>query len=83
MTRGIGRDATPEVRELTLKTAALLESLGHQVDEVAPPVPDWFADDFLLYWGMLAMLVVRSGRLTHGSSWDQTGSTTSPWASTG
>ena len=70
MTRGIGRDATPEVRELTLKTAALLESLGHQVDEVAPPVPDSFADDFLLYWGMLAMLVVRSGRLTHGSSWD-------------
>ena len=30
-TRSISREASPEVRELTLKTAALLEELGHKV----------------------------------------------------
>ena len=62
VTQGVGRDASPEVRELTLKTAALLESMGHRVEEIDPPVPDSFADDFLLYWGMLAMVVMRTGR---------------------
>ena len=31
--------ASPEVRELTLKTAALLEELGHRVTEIENPVP--------------------------------------------
>ena len=70
VTHGAGRDASPEVRELTLKTASLLESLGHRVEEIDPPAPDSFADDFLLYWGMLAMLVVRTGRASFGPTWD-------------
>ncbi|WP_110240939.1 amidase [Nocardioides gilvus] len=70
VTEGIGRAATPEVRELTLKTAALLEGLGHDVEEVAPPVPDWFADQFLLYWSMLSMFLVRTGPRAHRGSWD-------------
>lgn len=70
VTEGIGRAATPEVRELTLKTAALLEGLGHEVEEVAPPVPDWFADQFLLYWSMLSMFLVRTGPRAHRGSWD-------------
>ena len=70
VTEGIGRAATPEVRELTLKTAALLEGLGHTVEEVAPPVPDWFADQFLLYWSMLAMFLVRTGPREHRGTWD-------------
>lgn len=70
VTQGIGRAAAPEVRELTLKTAALLESMGHRVEEIDPPVPESFADDFLLYWGMLAMIIVRTGRASFGSSWD-------------
>src|SRR6478735_9040338 len=69
-TRGIGRGCSPEVVELTLKTAQLLEELGHQVEEVVHPAPDATADDFLLYWSMLAMMVVRTGRLQAGSSWD-------------
>ena len=32
-TGALGRSATPEVTELTQKTAALLESLGHHVEE--------------------------------------------------
>ncbi|MGV0801733.1 amidase family protein, partial [Mycolicibacterium elephantis] len=38
-TRSISRDASPEVRELTLKTAALLEELGHRVTTIDNPVP--------------------------------------------
>jgi len=65
-----GRAASPEARDLTLATAALLEELGHQVTEVAPPVPDSFVGDFLVYWSTLANFVVRTGRLSHGPSWD-------------
>jgi len=70
-TSGVGVSASPEVAELTLATVALLEQLGHTVEEVEPPVPDGFRDDFLLYWAALAMFVVRSGRRTHGRSWDR------------
>ncbi|PUA82594.1 amidase [Nocardioides currus] len=70
VTKGIGRESSPEVAELTLETASLLESLGHRVEEIDPPVPDSFVDDFLLYWGSLAMFIVRTGRMSFGPSWD-------------
>jgi len=70
VTAAAGRSASPEVRELTLKTAALLEGLGHRVEEIEAPVPDYFADDFILYWSMLAMVLVRTGRLAHRGDWD-------------
>ena len=68
-TAGIDRAASPEVAELTLKTAQLLEELGHEVEQVAHPAPPTITEDFLLYWSMLAMLIVRAGR-TLGSQWD-------------
>lgn len=49
-TQSISRDASPEIRELTLKTAAMLEELGHRVTEIDNPVPARFKDDFLVYW---------------------------------
>jgi amidase len=70
VTEGIGRSASPEVTELTTKTAALLEELGHRVRPVAQPVPAHVKDDFLLYWSLLAMLTVRTGRRTFGRTWD-------------
>jgi amidase len=70
VTGALGLEATPEVRELTLKTAAELEGLGHRVEEAPAPVPESFRDDFLLYWSMLAMAIVRSGRLSFGRTWD-------------
>jgi len=70
VTESVGRSASAEVREQTLKTAALLEGLGHRVEEVPPPVPEHFADDFVLYWAMSAMFLLRTGRVTHGASWD-------------
>ncbi|TYL46238.1 amidase [Nocardioides sp. BGMRC 2183] len=70
VTSAAGRSATPEVRELTLATARRLEGLGHRVTEVDAPVPDSFADDFLLYWSFLSLYLVRSGRWTFDRSWD-------------
>ncbi len=72
VTSGIGASASPEVSDLTLKTARLLEELGHAVEHVEAPVAESFPDDFLLYWAMLAMFLVRTGRRTNGRSWDPT-----------
>lgn len=71
VTRSVEREAAPEVVEQTLRTAALLEDLGHRVEYVEPPVPAYFADDFLLYWAMLSMFLVRTGRRTNGPTWDR------------
>jgi amidase len=71
-TKSILREASPEIRELTLKSAALLEELGHEVTEIENPVPDRFKDDFHLYWMFLALAVVRGGRRMFGPSFDRT-----------
>jgi amidase len=63
LTEGIGRAAHPDVRERTLETATLLESVGHHVTELdAAPVPGSLKDDFLAYWSLLAMVIVKTGR---------------------
>lgn len=72
VTQSILREAGPEVRELTLKNAALLEELGHKVTAIDNPVPTRFIDDFLLYWAFLAFALVRGGRRTFGESFDRT-----------
>ena len=71
-TKSVLREASPEVRELTLKSAALLEELGHKVTEIDNPVPARFKDDFLLYWQFLAFAIVRGGRRMIGPSFDRT-----------
>ena len=71
-TKSVLREASPEVRELTLKSAALLENLGHKVTEIDNPVPARFKDDFLLYWQFLAFAIVRGGRRMIGPSFDRT-----------
>jgi amidase len=70
-TAGVGAAASPEVAELTLKTAALLEELGHRVEQVDPPAPVSLPHDFVLYWSLLALFVVRTGR-RNGRTWDPT-----------
>ena len=73
VTRSVNRDSSPVIRDHTLRTAALLETLGHRVDYLdGNPVPESFADDFLLYWASLAMTLVRTGRRTFGPSFDRT-----------
>ena len=70
-THSIAREASPEVSELTFKTAALLEELGHRVTVIDNPVPPRFKDDFLLYWALLAFALVKGGRRTFGESFDR------------
>ena len=69
-TSGAGRAASPEVAEQTLRTAALLEQLGHHVEEVPAPAPASFPDDFLLYWASLAAATMLGGRSQHGRTFD-------------
>jgi amidase len=63
VTRSLLRESSPEVRELTMKSAALLEELGHRVDHLEkPPVPQSFVSDFVLYWGLLAMGQIQQNK---------------------
>ncbi|NYG53720.1 amidase [Nocardioides perillae] len=66
-----GRAADATVRAHTLATADLLESLGHAVEEVPPPAPSSFADDFVLYWAFLAAVTVRTGPVAFGRGFDR------------
>ena len=73
LTRSVQRDCSPEVRELTLKSASVLEELGHRVEHIdQPPVPETFPDDFVLYWGLLALGMARGGRRAFGDTFDRT-----------
>ncbi len=73
LTRSVRRECAPELRELTLKSAGLLEGLGHRVEMVEePPAPASFVDDFVLYWGFLAFAQVSSGRRAFGPTFDKT-----------
>ncbi|ORV10386.1 amidase [Mycobacterium celatum] len=72
ITRSVQRECGAEVRDLTLKSAALLEELGHRVEHVEnPPVPTSFIADFVLYWSLLSLLQVRTGRHFFGASFDR------------
>lgn len=70
-TTGLQRAADPEVADAVRAVADLLHGAGHHVEEVADlPVEAGFPDDFLLYWGLLALAIVRGGRFTFGPTWD-------------
>lgn len=71
VTRSLATDATAEVTEQTRRTAALLEELGHRVEEVPPPAPATFPDDFLLYWSMLSLFLLQTGRRAMGPTFDR------------
>jgi amidase len=72
-TKSVKREASPEVAEQTLATAALLERMGHHVERLdQPPVPASFIDDFLLYWALLSYALIRGGRSRFGESFDRT-----------
>lgn len=72
VTQSVHRDSSPEVRDLTLQTADLLEGLGHRVSPLDHnPVPRSFVDDFVLYWAFLALTIVRTGQRTLGQKIDR------------
>jgi amidase len=72
-TGSVRRECGQEMRDLTLKSAGVLEELGHRVEHIDQhPVPDSFVDDFILYWGFLALMQVRTGRRVFGKTFDRT-----------
>ena len=58
-----------QAAETTLAdTAALLDTLGHHVEPVAPPVhPERFRDDFVDYYRFLCFAASRTAKIVHGS----------------
>jgi amidase len=72
-TKSIKSECSPEVKDATLATAALLDRMGHRVEHLgSPPVPQSFIEDFLLYWALLSFALVRGGKKTFGESFDRT-----------
>lgn len=73
VTQSVHRQSSPSVRDLTLQAAELLAGLGHNIEYLdTSPVPRNFVDDFVLYWALLAMTIVRSGQRTLGERIDRT-----------
>ncbi len=66
-----GNTTDPETAAVVRRTAELLESLGHHVEPVDPPVPDFFIGDFLTYWSLLASFLVTTGKTTLDRSFDR------------
>jgi amidase len=52
----------PATSAAVLRTADLLRSLGHEVGELEPAVKPSFADDFVIYWALAALVAERFGR---------------------
>lgn len=72
VTQSVNRQSSPSIRARTLQAAELVERLGHHVDLLDHnPIPRYFVDDFLLYWSLLAMTLVRTGQRTFGPSFDR------------
>lgn len=71
ITRTAKRECSPELRELTLKSAELLEELGHRVDYVETlPVSSSVTADFRLYWALMAKWQVTIIERAHGDTFD-------------
>lgn len=51
-----------ETRAVVTRVAHVLERLGHRVEPLTPNVPDFFQEDFKLYWGLIAYGLCRMGR---------------------
>jgi amidase len=58
-----GVTSCPETRAAVERMAKVLQRLGHEVFPLVPPVPDFFLDDFKLYWGFIAWTIRRGGKL--------------------
>jgi amidase len=61
----------PEVADVVRSTAQQLESLGHYVEEIPVPVPEFFLDDFLAYGSLLATFMLTTGTRTYGPTFDR------------
>lgn len=61
----------PEIADVVRGAARQLEALGHTVEEVPVPAPDYFLDDFLAYWSFLSTFLLTTGKHTFGPTFDR------------
>ncbi|MCX6398134.1 MAG: amidase [Propionibacteriales bacterium] len=61
----------PEVVDVVRAAAGDLEALGHQVEEISMPVPEYFRDDFLGYWSVLSTFLLATGKKNLGPGFDR------------
>lgn len=66
-----GYSTDHETRNACLATADTLAKTGHQVEEMRFPVSAQFSDDFSMYWGMLAYMVKKTGKLSLSREFDK------------
>ncbi|MDX1456617.1 MAG: amidase [Marinobacter sp.] len=66
-----GYRTDPDTRTTVEATGLLLQSLGHEVTPMPVPIAPQFAEDFALYWGMLAALMKNSGRWLLDADFDR------------
>jgi amidase len=65
-----GVDTDNETRDTVVKTATLLQSLGHDVKEIALPISQQFSEDFTHYWAMMAFAIKATGKLAFNRKFD-------------
>ena len=65
-----GVTSCQETRQAVAKIAQVLEKLGHEIIPIEPPVPQFFVDDFKLYWGFVAYSLRRNGKRFFGQEFD-------------
>jgi amidase len=61
-----GTVTDPETRRVVTEVAELLASLGHDVVEMSPPVPDRFEEDFVGYWKFFGFMLRHFTRQIYG-----------------
>jgi amidase len=66
-----GSEAHPDNCAAAEAAARTCEELGHHVESIPSPVTQQMADDFLLYWAMLAAALTHAGRWTVGPGFDR------------
>jgi amidase len=64
--------ADDETRKAVADTVTALEREGHFVEQLPMLISEQFAEDFTLYWSLLAFVVDRFGKSTFGKSFDRT-----------
>lgn len=68
-----GTPCHPESAELVNSIGALCEKLGHTVCEIPCPCEAGMADDFILYWGMMAFFIRFFGPIIIAPGFDKNG----------
>ena len=66
---GFATDA--DTRAAVEQTASLLADVGHELEGISAPMTPQFADDFVVYWSMLACALGLAGRRIIDPSFDK------------